>query len=340
MDASPLQDRLTRADAELVEVDGAEVAASFGDPEAEHRAVREACGVVDLHPVGVGVFSGPDRQDFLHDVMTSATRDRIGEVFETAYMTAEGQIVGYFELAMLDGESLAVMRGGIDDLADEMEMYLMITDVDLDVTDRSAIAVQGPDAGDVLADLGLELPEEGWVETADDAIVLGIDSTASGGAWIVAETDRLGELWDEAVQAGATPVGRRIAEALRIEAGRPAWGREVTGDDLPQECGIRHAVDFEKGCYPGQEAVAKLENLGQPRKHLEGLVLEGPVPSRGAPVTADEQLIGEVTSAAASPGVGGVVALALLKRGEGEVGTEVEAGEATGEVAELPIYDD
>lgn len=339
MDASPIRDRLKASDAELGEADGAELAHRFAGPEPEHRAVRESAGVVDCHPLGVGVVSGPDRKDFLHDVMTNATEGRDDQVLETAYMTAEGEIVGYFHLAMLAGESLVLHRGGLDRLVDEMQMMLMISDVDLEPVDRGAIAVQGPDADDVLDALDLPSPRKGWVETTGEATVLGIDSTGSGGAWIVADPATLGDLWDDAIDAGAEPVGHATREALRIEAQIPAWGREVTGDDLPQECGIEHAVDFEKGCYPGQEAVAKLENLGTPRKHLESLVLDGPVPPQGAPVTSDGQLIGEVTSAAESPGVGGVVALALLKRDEGAPGTAVEAGDAEGEVVASPIWE-
>lgn len=339
MDASPIRDELKAAGADLVETDGVEAALSFEGVEVEHRAVRESAGVVDCHPLGVGVVSGPDRRSFLHDVMTNATEGLDDQVLETAYMTAEGEIVGYFHLAMLADESLVLHRGGLDRLVDEMQMMLMISDVDLEPVDRGAIAVQGPDAGDVLDALDLPSPRQGWVETTGETTVLGIDSTGSGGAWIVADPETLASLWEAATDAGATPVGQAAAEAIRIEAKIPAWGREVTGDDLPQECGIEHAVDFEKGCYPGQEAVAKLENLGTPRKHLESLVLSGPVPPHGAPVTSDGQLIGEISSAATSPGVGGVVALALLKRGEGEPGTPVEAGDAEGEVVASPIWD-
>lgn len=364
-DDSPLAPLLSDAKAELgtlapFDDDGAEVALSFDGVEAEHRAVREACGILDLHPLGVGRFVGEDRLDFLHNMLPAEVRNREGRVLDANFLDGHGKVQVAFRLAMLEGSSPVLVEGPLAPLEEVLSKYLLISKTELVGEDRAGLAVQGPDAADVLEAVGLPVPDPGWVveeagaesgegaegtdasgDGAASTTVLGVDSTGSGGAWVVAPPDRLRALWADLRDAGATPVGRLAAEALRIEAGIPRWRTEITGEVLPQEAGLSHTVNFEKGCYLGQEAVAKMENLGQPRHHVETLVLDGPVPARGTAVTAagDDALIGEVTSAAESPGSGGVVALARLKRGKGTPGTEVLVGEAEGEVADGPVYD-
>lgn len=350
---SPLKPRLIDAKAELgtlspFDADGAEVALSFSGVQAEHRAVRQRCGLIDLHPLGVARFVGDDRMDFLHNMLPADVRGRGGEVLDANFLDAHGKVQAAFRLAMLDDSSLALLEGPVEPLRDALSKYLLISGTTLDAEDRAGLAVQGPDAADILEAAGLAVPDPGRaVEEGDDAggpdatTVLGVDVTGSGGWWVVAPPDRLAELWTALRDAGATPVGRRAAEALRIEAAVPRWRTEITDEVLPLEIGLRHTVDFEKGCYLGQEAVAKMENLGRPRYHLETLLLEGPVPGRGAAVTTvdEDALVGEVTSAADSPGAGGVVALARMKRDKGTPGTAVRAGKAEGEVVDSPLFD-
>lgn len=338
---SPLSDALEDAGATFgpfEPLDGAEVALDFGDVEAEHRAVREAAGVLDLHPLAVGRFVGPQRMEFLHDMLPSPVRDRQGDVLTSEFLTGEGKIQAAFRLAVRPDDALVVLEGPLSPLQDALQMYLQISDVDLEAADLAGLAVQGPDAADVAKAADLPVPAPGRIAEADGVVGLGIDHTGSGGAWYLAAPERLEEAWRGLVDAGASPVGRRAAEALRIEAKVPRWRAELTDEHLPQEVGLKSTLDFEKGCYLGQEAVAKMENLGQPRYHLEVLALDGPVPERGAPVTVDGALAGEVTSAADSPGLGGVVALAVLKRGQAEPGTDVEVGEAEGRVVDGPAY--
>jgi tRNA-modifying protein YgfZ len=136
---------------------------------------------------------------------------------------------------------------------------------------------------------------------------------------------------------GVEAVAEEAAECLRIESGRPRFSIDVGTETIPQEAGLNErAVSFTKGCYVGQETVARLHYKGKPNRHLRGLRLEAPV-ERGDEIRFGERVVGEVGSAAVSP-VHGPLALALVRR-EAEPGAAVTIGESAvdGRVAELPF---
>ena len=134
---------------------------------------------------------------------------------------------------------------------------------------------------------------------------------------------------------GVEEVPHEVAEVLRVESGRPRLGLEMTGETIPQEAGINErAVDFEKGCYVGQETVARLHWRGKPNRHLRGLRLSEPV-EREAPILLGEKEVGRVGSAVVSPTLG-PIGLALIRR-EAEPGAAVTVGGAEAEVVELPF---
>jgi folate-binding protein YgfZ len=132
-------------------------------------------------------------------------------------------------------------------------------------------------------------------------------------------------------------VSEEAAECLRIESGRPRFLHDVGTDTIPQEAGLNErAVSFTKGCYVGQETVARLHYKGKPNRHLRGLRLSAPVAS-GEEILLGERVVGEVGSTAVSPRFG-PIALAVVRR-EAEPGAAVKVGSAAvdGEVAELPF---
>ena len=137
--------------------------------------------------------------------------------------------------------------------------------------------------------------------------------------------------------AGATEVDAAAAEILRIEAGRPRFGAEMSTETMPAEAGIvEAAVSFTKGCYIGQEPVARLHHRGRPNRHLRGLRLSAPVEA-GAGLTLGGKEVGRVGSGCVSPALG-PIALAIVRR-EAEPGAELVAGEdgVTARVADLPF---
>ena len=144
--------------------------------------------------------------------------------------------------------------------------------------------------------------------------------------------------------AGVDVIGRDLpaptgteedAERVRIERGIPRYGFDMDGDTIPQEAGINErAVSFTKGCYVGQETVARLFYKGKPNRHLRGLRLADPV-ERGAPIRLGERELGRVGSATLSPTFG-PIALAIVRR-EASLGDTVEVDGTTAEVVELPF---
>jgi folate-binding protein YgfZ len=138
-------------------------------------------------------------------------------------------------------------------------------------------------------------------------------------------------------RSGAAEVSEAAAEILRVESGRPRFGREMTSATIPQEAGIdERAVSFTKGCYIGQETVARLHYKGKPNRHLRGLRLESPA-SDGDAIVLGEREVGTIGTAVLSPAFG-PIALAVIRR-EAEPGSRVAVGESAvaAEVVELPF---
>jgi folate-binding protein YgfZ len=136
-------------------------------------------------------------------------------------------------------------------------------------------------------------------------------------------------------ELGVEPVAEEAAECLRIEAGRPRLGLDMDADTMPQEAGINErAVSFSKGCYVGQETVARLHYRGRPNRHLRGLRLSEPA-ERGTDILLGDRVVGRVGSSCVSPRLG-AIALALVRR-EAEPGATVQVGGASAEVVGLPF---
>ncbi len=206
------------------------------------------------------------------------------------------------------------------------------------VADRSAdsavLSLLGPRSVEIAGTAAL--PEHACESTA----IGGVDCLAAGSAdgidLIAAAGDRK-RLREALLEAGAVPVSEAAAEIVRIEAGRPRYGAEMGAETMPAEAGIvEDAVSFTKGCYIGQETVARLHYKGKPNRHLRGLRLSAPA-APGAALRLGEKEVGRLGSAAVSPALG-PVGLAIVRR-EAEPGTELAVGEdgVTAQVTALPF---
>jgi len=219
----------------------------------------------------------------------------------------------------------------------ELTMYKIGRKVEVaDSPDRTVLSVTGPKAWEALAQAGIAdgpapAPEHAWVRGGEDAVVAATDV----GFDLIVAPATLATLTASLAGAGAQPVSEEAADVVRIEQGRPRYGIDMSDENLPGEAGIvDRAVSFTKGCYVGQEPVARMFHKGHPNRHLRGLLLSAPVET-GTPVTAGGKEVGRVTSAAVSP-TRGPIALGILRR-EVQPGDEVVAGSATATVAEPPL---
>jgi tRNA-modifying protein YgfZ len=161
--------------------------------------------------------------------------------------------------------------------------------------------------------------------------------TTDGGVDVICDSADTEAVTAALVEAGARPVSEEAAEVLRVEGGRPRYGFDLDDAVIPQEADLNErAVSFSKGCYVGQETVARLYYKGKPNRHLRGLRLSAPV-EPGAPLALGERQVGKVGSVALSP-THGPIALAIVRR-EANPGDTLAVGDAgaTAEVVELPF---
>jgi tRNA-modifying protein YgfZ len=242
-------------------------------------------------------LTGPQRLWFLHQIMTQSFEDmQPGEARDTALITAHGRMVGYMETVATEDAVLLHFEPELTaELPDAIRRYVFATQVEIDdVGDEMATVLV---AGDGWQDLARRAAPAGVLHPTRS---LGIDA---GYVWIPAGErsaliDKLGE--------GAQPAAEEELEAIRIRNGAPRWGREMDLRSLPQEAGIdAWAVHFDKGCYVGQEAMAKIHFRGKVNKRL--VRLEAPGVTPGDDVIQDGGKVGTVTSAADSH------ALAIVK---------------------------
>jgi folate-binding protein YgfZ len=157
-------------------------------------------------------------------------------------------------------------------------------------------------------------------------------ATDAGGVDVLCDAEDRDAVHEALLSAGAQPVSEPTAEIVRVERGRPRYGVDLDEGTIPQEAGLNErAVSFTKGCYVGQETVARLHYRGKPNRHLRGLRLSAPAPT-GEELRLGERIVGRLGSCVLSPALG-PIGLALVRR-EAEVGATVSVGEA-GAVAEV-----
>ncbi len=217
-----------------------------------------------------------------------------------------------------------------------LSMYKIGREVTVeDVSDRwTQISVIGPAAAEVT--LGGPAGSEHSHRQAEIGSAAVTAVTTDIGVDLLVEAPRAQALLAALAERDAEPVTEDAAEIIRVEAGRPRFGREMTTATIPQEAGINEtAVSFSKGCYIGQETVARLHYKGKPNRHLRGLRLAAPA-AAGDPVRLGDRELGAIGTAVLSP-AHGPIALAILRR-EAEPGSSVEVGGAiAAEVVELPF---
>src|SRR5918997_2418275 len=299
-------------------------------PTDAYDAMLKGAAVVDRSERGKLALTGADAKDFLHGQVTNDVEGlQPGAGCYAAFLTHKGKMLG--DLRIFDtGDELLLdcERVALQELFNMITRYKLGRDVELHkrTVQMGLLSVIGPDA-----------PRLAGPAEHDNAVV------ELGGAQALAVTTDVGtDLFFDAENRDAVrgalefPDGDEAqAEIVRVEHGRPRYGVDLDDTVIPQEAGLNErAVSFTKGCYVGQETVARLFYRGKPNRHLRGLRLSAPV-EHGAPPPLGEKPVGRVTSAVASP-VHGPIALAIVRR-EATPGDRLAAGGATAEVVDLSI---
>jgi folate-binding protein YgfZ len=350
---TPLHALHERLGARLAEADGVLLPLDYGDPAGEHAAVRGGAGLLDRWGQGVIEATGRDRAAFLHGMVTNDVKGlRPGQGCQAAQLDAHGKVLALMVVHCLADRLLLEMdRTLVAPTLEALERLHFSERVELDdATGReAAIGVAGPAARKVLeAALARPLPDlAAWhhvvLEEGGEAVrVVRDDASGEEGYDLWGAPAPVAALWERAAAAGARPVGRRAWEGLRVEAGTLRYGVDVDAGTLLLEAPLAGAYSLTKGCYVGQEVVARVTYRGHVNRRIVGLRFAGAVaPPPGAPVWAEGREAGRVTSATVPPGGRGL-ALATLRREHAEPGTPVTVRDAAGlelaaEVAALPL---
>jgi folate-binding protein YgfZ len=306
--------------------------------DAQYRELREGAGLLERAGRATLDVRGADAAEFLHGQVTNDIEAlEPGQGCYAAMLNPKGRLVADMRILRLEPERflLDTEATASEAVLRDLRMYKIGRQVEIAETpERAVLSLIGPRSDDVAESaLGVRVPadEHSFVEARNDVVAvrtdLGIDTIA----------DRPGEARELLLGGGAQPVSLEAAEIVRIESGRPRHGLDMTDDNLPAEAGIvERAVSFTKGCYVGQEPVARMHYKGHPNRHLRGLRLSARS-EPGTALVADGKEVGRLTSTTLSPALG-PIALALVRR-------EVAPGEtlAVGEggppatVVELPF---
>jgi len=307
--------------------------------DAQYRQLREECGLLDRSDRGKLIVSGTDAVEYLQGQLTNDVEALSpGEGQYAALLDRKGHMQADMRVLRTSAEEIwldtepealaAVLR--------HLEMYKIGREVTVaDVTaGRAILSLIGPRSAELAG--AAALPEH-----ANEAIGVGrvecLAVGAAGGIDLIAKAADAGALREALLAAGAVAVGPEAVELLRIEAGRPRFGAEMSAETMPAEAGIvERAVSFTKGCYIGQEPVARLHYKGRPNRRLRGLELSAPA-AAGASLRLGEKEVGRLGTAGVSP-ARGPIALAIVRR-EAEPGSELSVGEdgVTARVIDLPF---
>jgi len=336
----------------MEEICGWVLPSRYGDPLAEHRAVREAAGVVDRSLIGKVTVTGRDRQPFLQGMLSNEIKGlQPGEGTGAAFLDAHGKVMALVHLYVLEDRLWLELPPGLTEKTlQTLDRYLISEKASFEAADESfaVLAVEGPGAERLLSSLAgrsLDLaPYQHAEVSVAGAPVRVIRRSATGGAgfqcWTM--TFHGAALWRALVEGGARPVGARALDVLRVEAGIARYGQDVDETVILPEARLEHLVSYNKGCYIGQEVVARVKYRGHVNRALSGLVLEGDrVPDAGATVVGDGAEIGRITSAVHSIALGKPIALGYVRREYFAPDTAVcvrdGGGDIRARVVELPF---
>ena len=336
---SPLFDTTQSSGAGFLEAFGWELPRSYGDPAAEYFAAREAVALHDSSYVGRIKATGEDVLDLLHRI---STNDLIslqpGHGAPTVLTTDRGRILDLLAVLNL-GDHILLLTGPNtrDTVIEWIDKYTFVEDIILeDVTPSTAmLSVMGPGADSLLGTLaGVELEPNRSTPASIaglEAQVIRRDLVDLPRYEIVVPRQDSEPVWKELTAAGAVPIGIEAYEAVRVEAGEPSSGRELGEAYNPLETGLWGSISFTKGCYIGQEVIARLDTYQKVQKHLVSLSF-----SPGARVTPDMKLsregkeVGQVTSVAVLPTTGEAIGMGYVRKEAVGVGTQMDLDPETG----------
>ena len=292
---------------------GTSVVANYGRPERVGRAVRNGVGVIE-HGYGIVRITGDDRRDYVDNIVSNRVPTADGHGVYAFVLDPNGRIETDMYVYNA-GERLLLFTPPetTDALVEEWRSKVFIQDVTIEdaSAELAVFGVHGPQSTEKVASVlnGAGAPEpeltfdRGTMGDVGVTVIAGDNPIGEEGYEVICAAEDAAALFETLMTRGmnAAPFGYDTWDALTLEAGTPLFGTELR-DRLPNTTGVPNAIDFEKGCFIGQEVVSKVENRGQPSRRLIGLQCADPVDAGAAIVDSDEP-IGEITRSAYGPTV-------------------------------------
>jgi glycine cleavage system T protein len=360
MKHSLLHTQHTQLGASFEEVAGWEVPTHYGDVAAEHRAVRQTVGLADLSHRGKIRVTGDDRVKWLQSIISNDILPlKPGQGCYSSFLTHKGKMLTYFRVYM---QTDAVMLEDVGEVGETtfqtLRKFLLYgTKAKMENCAESwgLLLISGPKAAHVVQSaFGVDVMDLKPIDfvTAQiggsHALVLRTEETGEVDIEILLPAISLVAAWTSLLEAGAKfglkPIGRHALEALRIEAGIPNAGPDLNEEIVPPEANLEgKAFSLSKGCYPGQEVVARMDTYGNVRRHLVGLILkDAAIPPKGAKLFSGAREVGWISSAVRSPQLNKVIAFGFPLRDFSKPDTaltvEIESARHEATVHALPFY--
>ncbi|MEB3338735.1 MAG: folate-binding protein [Leptolyngbyaceae bacterium] len=341
-----LQDIQAAAGAVFESVAGKSVPISFGNDALALQAASEGVAVCDRSHWGRIQVSDDDRIRYLHNQSTNDFYQlKPKEGCDTVFVTSTARTIDLATAYVLEDSVLLIVSPQRQEkLVNWLDRYIFGADrVKIkDITDETAaFSLIGPDSHRLVEQLGGDelfgKPHASHQvsKLLDVEVRIAVGSgLASPGYTLIVDAVHAATLWQHLVEQLAVPLGDRLWEQLRIAQGRPAPDHELTEDYNPLEAGLGQTLSFAKGCYIGQETIARLNTYQGVKQQLWGVRLSGVV-EPGSAITLGEDKVGKLTSVTETPQ--GVLGLAYIRTKAGGAGLKVQIGEQEGEIIDLPF---
>lgn len=312
------------------------------------RDPRQSAGLFARPDRAVLELAGPDVADYLHRMLTCSVKDmQPGIVRQTSLLKGDGRMVALGTLVRVESTSFFLLTSASrrEALVSHLDRYLITEDVQ--VSDRSGdfavlelfgSLVPAGIVGSLTGGAELEAGRAVSVQWQGQSLILVRTDELNAPTFKLVVPSAAAEAFRAEVlarvrQAGGEAVGEELWEDLRVAAGVPAFGAELDETTIPLEAGLHKTISFTKGCFPGQEIVARIENLGHPANVLVGLRFTSERGAEaGTPLYCGEKPAGRITSIARSPATGEPIALGYVKWDQREAGTRLAVGGADSKV--------
>src|SRR5579862_8342103 len=348
---TPLLGLHRSAGATIGEYFGTLLPARFGDFTAEYHALRETVALVDTNYRAFFSFTGPDRQRYVNAILTSNVPDlKPGQGTVGLLLNPQGHILAEVETFARDGSILASSHAMIRERTfTTFEKFIIMDDVTVeDVTPSTGtLDLAGPRAAALLAEIGVKNLADLPILAHEEALagqvpcrVVRRELAGIPAATLIAGRGELSALWaelaDRVRRHGGAPAGMEAVNSIRLESGTAWFGHDYDDKQIPHEAGLEHShINYEKGCYTGQEIVERVRSRGHVNRRLTELRFSSSeAPAPGAKLLFGGNEVGTVTSSAYSPTLGQPIGLGYLRREHSAVGTYLDASGIPAEVIE------